>query len=363
MTEERENKSNSSRERQLRYEKSRRRISAQKRQAGKRNRRKERKYVGIISIIVLMLICSVAGYAGGRRKERAAVEEAAALASAEETAAEDMEGDDGDSGDDSEAISAVSLDALEQSLSNIFDNSSGIWSLYLKDLPSEQSFIINNQSMYAASLIKLFVMEGSFQNMDNLVSNLSSAWGMDKDKSYEEIQGLMADMISLSDNEAYNELVRLWSSERSFTEGCEILQQYIEMTGYKDTGVYHTLSPSDSEYESTGNGENHTCVEDCGLLLESIYNGTCVSEEASKEMLELLLSQDVVDKIPAGIPDGISVANKTGETDQTQHDVAIVYGEKTDYILCIMSTQIQDEPDVYRKFQDISSLVYSYLNS
>ena len=36
-------------------------------------------------------------------------------------------------------------------------------------------------------------------------------------------------------------------------------------------------------------------------------------------------------KIPQGLPDGIKSANKTGETDQDQHDIAIVYGEKTTY--------------------------------
>ena len=46
-------------------------------------------------------------------------------------------------------------------------------------------------------------------------------------------------------------------------------------------------------------------------------------------MLNLLSNQENTWKIPQGLPDGIKSANKTGETDQDQHDIAIVYGEKT----------------------------------
>ena len=71
-----------------------------------------------------------------------------------------------------------------------------------------------------------------------------------------------------------------------------------------------------------------TSVRDCGRLLEQIYRGECVSEEASAAMLDLLLNQQVTWKIPEGLDSSVVVANKTGETDTSQHDMAIVYGEK-----------------------------------
>ena len=64
---------------------------------------------------------------------------------------------------------------------------------------------------------------------------------------------------------------------------------------------------------------------------------------------------------PQGLPDGIKSANKTGETDQDQHDIAIVYGEKTTYILCIMSEGCPEETAV-TNIQKISKIVYNYLN-
>lgn len=48
-------------------------------------------------------------------------------------------------------------------------------------------------------------------------------------------------------------------------------------------------------------------------------------------MRNLLLNQQVTTKIPSGISASVEIANKTGETDTDQHDIAIVYGKK-DYI-------------------------------
>ena len=79
-------------------------------------------------------------------------------------------------------------------------------------------------------------------------------------------------------------------------------------------------------------------------------------------MLNLLKNQQNTVKIPAGISDDVSIANKTGETDEDQHDIAIVYGPKTTYILCIMSQDWKSEAEAITCIQNISRTVYSYLN-
>ena len=103
-------------------------------------------------------------------------------------------------------------------------------------------------------------------------------------------------------------------------------------------------------------------VRDCGILLEKIFRGECVSEEASAEMLELLMNQKNTAKIPAGISADIPIANKTGETDSDQHDMAIVYGPKTTYILCVMSEDFKSGSEAIDNIRSISGVVYNYLN-
>ena len=98
-----------------------------------------------------------------------------------------------------------------------------------------------------------------------------------------------------------------------------------------------------------------------GILLEKIYRGQCVSQQYSREMLNLLLHQTKRYKIPSGLPTGIVCANKTGETSSVQHDMAIVYGKKTNYVLCIFSEGASEDHLLYG-IRSISSRVYQYLN-
>ena len=79
-------------------------------------------------------------------------------------------------------------------------------------------------------------------------------------------------------------------------------------------------------------------------------------------MLELLMNQRNTTKIPAGISADIPIANKTGETDQDQHDMAIVYGPKTTYILCVMSEDFKSAETAIENIRTISGVVYNYLN-
>ena len=161
-------------------------------------------------------------------------------------------------------------------------------------------------------------------------------------------------------NESCNELVKLQTDSLDFKKGAEDINKYLEKEGYTETSVQHTLHPAASAQESLG-GRNMTSVKDCGTLLEKIYKGECVSKEVSEEMLNLLSNQENTWKIPQGLPDGIKSANKTGETDQDQHDIAIVYGEKTTYILCVMSENCPESTAV-TNIQNISKIVYNYLN-
>ena len=158
-----------------------------------------------------------------------------------------------------------------------------------------------------------------------------------------------------------NKYFTFQNKERSFSEGCEELNDWLETEGYEDTGIYHTLEPSPSEEEEISEEKNHTSARDCGHLLEAVYRGEAVSQTASSDMLMLLLGQERDSKIPAGVPEHISVANKTGETDSCQHDAAIVFGESGDYILCVMSEGLTDTEAAAALIQEISAGVYAWM--
>src|ERR1041385_3737860 len=71
-----------------------------------------------------------------------------------------------------------------------------------------------------------------------------------------------------------------------------------------------------------------------------------VSEEASREMIAIMLGQEFNESIPRFLPQTVSVAHKTGWTDDFHHDSGIVYPEKRKpYALSIMTQGFPEEQD------------------
>lgn len=72
--------------------------------------------------------------------------------------------------------------------------------------------------------------------------------------------------------------------------------------------------------------------------LRLIADRRAVSHEASDAMLEILHRQQFRGGIPAGLPDGARVANKTGEVSTAAHDAGIVYLEgRPPYVIAILT--------------------------
>ena len=202
----------------------------------------------------------------------------------------------------------MKINSLKKKLRKMLNGYYGSWSVYVKDLKTGGVVNLNESAMYSASVIKPFVMASTFDQIKK--GNLK-----------------------------YNSTVK---------------------DKYTKTGCHHTLHPASSASVDDGQS-NITSAKDCGILLEHIYNGTCVSSKYSKEMRKLLLAQTRRWKIPSGIPSGIKVANKTGETSSVEHDMAIVYGKKKDYIICVFSNTGSEDYALPR-IRNISRTVYNYLN-
>lgn len=245
------------------------------------------------------------------------------------------------------ATSRQGLSALKAELISMTENYSGSWSIYVKDIDNNEYLTINNVQRYSASLIKLYCAATAYDLMDK-----------GKLEQTETIERLMEEMISISDNDAFNLMVMNCAEDNSHVTGRGVIQDYIDKNGYANTTITSILVPTRYKAPSSP-GRNSTSVADCGLLLEKIYKGKCVSPEASEQFLDLLLNQTHVNKIPAGLPEGTKCANKTGETDEYQHDAAIVYSPGGDYILCIMSSNCGA---AITNIQDISATVYDYFN-
>lgn len=242
------------------------------------------------------------------------------------------------------------LTDLKTEIQNKLADRDGTWSVYVKNLNTQEYLDYNNQPLKAASLIKLYIMGAVYDGIQN--GNLEMT---------ESVESLLNNMITVSDNESANELVRMMSGTgEDFQEGMQVVNDFADKNGYTDTSQGRDLQ--DVRTVPAG-GENYTSVKDCGSFLEKIYNKTNVSESASDDMLELLKLQERRNKIPAGLPEGVVCANKTGELDSSENDAALVFCENgTVYVFCVISQDLTDSEGARTAIQELSTVVYQYFN-
>lgn len=109
-------------------------------------------------------------------------------------------------------------------------------------------------------------------------------------------------------------------------------------------------------------GDNVTTTpSDMGLFYEKLYKGEIVGQEYSQKMIELLSKQQIRDRIPKLLPEGIKVANKTGDIGYFENDGGIVYAPNGDYIIVVLSET--DSPSkAADKIAEISKIIYEYFN-
>ncbi len=235
------------------------------------------------------------------------------------------------------------LAKLKKKMESAIRSYKGTWSIYVENLKTGEKFSINNQKMYAASLIKLYAMGAVYKRI---------AQGKIKESS---VKKTISNMITVSDNTAFNTIVK--------KVGTTYINKWCKDNGYKKTNQGHGLSPSSNNYGlSNGTGSNVTSVADCGKFLESVYRGKCVSSSASKKMLGYLKKQQRRWKIPAGVPKGVTVANKTGETNDYTHDAAIVWSKGAVYILVVMAKTPGSGWSSASHIVSLSRMTYNYFN-
>jgi beta-lactamase class A len=224
----------------------------------------------------------------------------------------------------------------------------GTWAVYVKDISIDEDLSINNGKMVSASLIKLFIMAAVLDRIDA---------GMLADSA--QIRALLEQMITVSDNESSNELVAILG-DGDFGLGMEKVNEYVLSHGYPDTEQQRDMK----DYRPVPIPEqNYTSVDDCGLLLDRIYHGECISPDADEDMLDLLRAQTRIWKIPSGLPSGVQSANKTGELPDTENDTALVFAPWGDYLVCIMGNDLPDTEAAQQQIVDLSSFIYDQLEA
>lgn len=275
-------------------------------------------------------------------KQDAAGEDAenSAEDSKEQTSEESVEGESALPDEGTQA--AVNIDTVRESIqANISGNLAAgeTWQVYVCRLSDHAEEMVGSGRMTAASLIKLYIMGAVYENYDAMTTQ----------NGKEYVDGLLRSMITVSDNNAANALTGMLGGGDA-AAGRAVVNEYCSRNGYTDSDMGRML------LETGTDRENYTSVKDCGMFLKKIYQGEIPYGE---DMMNLLKQQERRGKIPAGVPQGVVVANKTGELDRVENDAAVVFKDGCPYILCIMSENINDAAAARQTIINISAGVYN----
>jgi beta-lactamase class A len=231
--------------------------------------------------------------------------------------------------------------------------------VYFRELESGRWFGINeNERFPAASLMKVPIMIAYLKLAENDPKILKKNLTFDGRKDWSVMQ-FTKPALRLEKGKSYSveELIR-------------------RMIGYSDNNATYVLYYSiDSAYfDRVLNGlhidnkivedQNVISLKEYTKLFRILYNATYLNEEMSQKAMEYLALKDFTSGISAGLPSGVVVTSKFGESrnDSTGkvtelQEVGIVHHEKHAYLIGIM-TRGDDFEKMTSVLRDISKKIY-----
>lgn len=100
-------------------------------------------------------------------------------------------------------------------------------------------------------------------------------------------------------------------------------------------------------------------ADDFARLLETIVRSQATSRDSSQAMADLMATETINDRIPRELPAGTLIAHKTGNWTDATHDAGIVYGEKSAYLMVLMS-DLGFDSDASLVEADVAKIAWDY---
>lgn len=271
------------------------------------------------------------------------------------------------------AAEASETDVARQRVETLIEDSGAEISVAFRTLDGERELMIAPDVVYhAASTMKVPVMIELFRQAQAgeldledplLVTNTFSSiidgspyeLSVDDDSDAEvyarlgetmTLRELCEAMITVSSNLATNLLIKRLGVENIRRTAAEL-----------GAGGMNVLRGVEDIKAFEAGKSNSTTARALLTLLERIARGEAVSPKASRNMVEILARQEFNEGIPAGVPDDVRVAHKTGNITRIHHDAAIVEAS-TPYVLVVLVRGIDDEAESAALIADISRVLY-----
>ena len=217
---------------------------------------------------------------------------------------------------------------------------------------------VNDQRSFpAASLYKLAVMAEAYrQAAAGLISLDDTTINIGPDDLPDDgyftpagtalsVREAIERMITISDNSPAFALVRVLDPHQ--------INATMVALGLTNTRLNSPLP----EAERTSSS-NVTTASDMAALFTGLARGQIVSPAASREMLAVLARQQINDRLPAGVPKGVTIAHKTGDLPGVSHDAGIIWTSSGPRVVVMLTSDFVNIDDVTTLAETLGALTY-----
>ena len=259
---------------------------------------------------------------------------------------------------------ALADDTIKK-ITDLIDEDEGTdYSIYVNTLDGKQPYIYNDKQFRSASMIKVFILAKAMEEIHNgkldeekiltlreedKVGGAGSLIGY-PDGAELTVAEVLRLMIIQSDNTATNMMIDLL--------GMDNINEYLKREGYTQSALHRKMMDTAAIEDGK---RNFTSAKDLGTFFTKLYRHQCISPELDDKMLDLLAQQTDKECFPNALPDR-KIAHKTGELMELYHDGGIIYDAKHDYVLCVLSDNIQMRATTIFTMREITKLVDSSIN-
>ena len=106
-------------------------------------------------------------------------------------------------------------------------------------------------------------------------------------------------------------------------------------------GEYNREGKAWSDLEGSGN--NLSTPREMAALCDAIERGVGLSAAGRAGVIDIMKRQKYADRIPAGLPENVVVAHKTGSIKGVRNDAGIVYASSGPYVIALFSKHLANE--------------------
>lgn len=207
----------------------------------------------------------------------------------------------------------------------------GEYSVVVRNLEDGRSASLNEGRVYyAASLFKLELLLEAYRQRDAGDIDFAELLTLTEEYAAYDLNTLKYLELEVGDQLTLGDAVKAMIIV-SDTPCAVMVQDKVQ-----PQRVNETLRSLGIESTSVTEGLPATAA-DMARLMEAVAAGEGVTAESRRQMLALLLQEWYREGIPAGVPDGVAVAHKTGNVTDASHDVALVWGPAGPYVLAVLS--------------------------